>query len=110
MDLSGRWEFSFDRTLNGQLVPTTVPHELILIQLEATRFVGRFVFPADDPSVFEGTLHGSGRGQLFSIHQVNPSTGYHALYAGKVESAVSLSGIFIDLAGPAGDVRLRKIL
>ena len=23
MDLSGRWEFSFDRTLNGQLVPTS---------------------------------------------------------------------------------------
>lgn len=110
MDLSGRWEFSFDRTLNGQLAPTTVPYELIIIQLEPGRFVGRFVFPGDDPSTFTGTLHTSERGTLFSIHQNNATTGYHALYVGKVDSATSLSGIFIDVAGPAGDVRLRKIL
>lgn len=109
MDLSGRWEFSFDRTLNGQLVPNTAPFELILIQLDAARFVGRLVFPADDPSAFEGTLYPSERGTLFSIHQLNPNTGYHALYTGKVETATSLSGIFVDNIGPSGDVRLRKI-
>lgn len=109
MDLSGRWEFSFDRTLNGQLAPTTVPYELILIQLDESRFVGRLVFPADDPSRFTGTLHASERGLLFSLHQFNERTGYQALYVGRVESPLSLSGIFVDVAGPAGDVRLRKI-
>ncbi|MBZ5714273.1 hypothetical protein [Nannocystis pusilla] len=109
MDLSGRWEFSFDRTLNGQLAPTTVPSELIIIQLDADHFVGRYVFPGDDPSRFEGTLYTSERGTLFSIRQTNERTGYHALYVGKVENATSLSGIFTDVAGPAGDVRLRKI-
>lgn len=109
MDLSGRWEFSFDRTLNGQLAPTTVPYELIIIQLDPERFVGRYVFPADDPSHFQGTLYSSPRGTLFSLRQVNETTGYHALYVGKVEGATSLSGIFTDIAGPAGDVRLRKI-
>jgi hypothetical protein len=109
MDLSGRWEFSFDRTLNGQLAPTTVPYELIIIQLDADRFVARYVFPSDDPSRFEGTLYPSERGTLFSLRQVNEKTGYHALYVGKVESVTSLSGIFIDVGGPAGDVRLRKI-
>lgn len=109
MDLSGRWEFSFDRTLNGQLAPTTVPYELIMIMLDDTRFVARYVFPGDDRSRFEGTLYESERGALFSLHQSNPSTGYHALYVGRVESPDNLSGIFIDIAGPAGDVRLRRI-
>lgn len=109
MDLSGRWEFSFDRTLNGQLAPTTVPFELILIMLDEVRFVARFVFPGDDPSRFEGTLYTSERGTLFSLHQRNERTGYHALYVGRVENPETLSGIFIDVAGPAGDVRLRKI-
>lgn len=110
MDLSGRWEFSFDRTLNGQLAPTTVPHEVIFIMLDATRFVGRYVFPADDPSRFVGTIYSSERGDLFCIHQLNEKTGYHALYVGRVDSDTSLAGIFTDVAGPAGDVRLRKIL
>lgn len=109
MDLSGRWEFSFDRTLNGQLAPTTVPFELILIMLDDTRFVARYVFPGDDRSRFEGVLHRSERGVLFSIHQVNDGTGYHALYVGRVDNPDNLSGIFIDIAGPAGDVRLRRI-
>ncbi|MDC0722630.1 hypothetical protein [Nannocystis bainbridge] len=109
MDLSGRWEFSFDRTLNGQLAPTTVPSELIIIQLDPEHFVGRLVFPGDDPSQFHGTLISSTRGTLFSLRQVNEKTGYLALYAGKVESPTSLSGIFTDISGPAGDVRLRKI-
>lgn len=109
MDLSGRWEFSYDRTLNGQLAPTTVPYELILIMLDDTRFVARFVFPGDDPSRFEGVLHPSERGVLFILQQTNPRTGYLALYTGKVESETSLSGVLVDLAGPPGDVRLRKI-
>lgn len=109
MDLSGRWEFSFDRTLNGQLAPTTVPYELILIQLDQDRFVGRYVFPGDDPSRFEGALYSTERGTLFSLRQLNEKTGYQALYVGKVENPGSLSGIFIDVGGPAGDVRLRKI-
>ena len=54
MDLSGRWEFSFDRTLNGQLVPTSVPHEVIFIMLDERNLVGRLVFPAEDTSRFHG--------------------------------------------------------
>jgi hypothetical protein len=47
MDLSGRWEFSFDRDLNGQLVPTSLSHEVIFIMLDEHNFVGRLVFPPD---------------------------------------------------------------
>ena len=109
MDLSGRWEFSFDRTLNGQLVPTSVPHELILIMLDEVNLVGRLVFPADDTSRFNGHLSTTSQGTLFSLHQVNDKTGYQALYIGKVEGDSRIAGIFTDLAGPDGDFRLRRI-
>ncbi len=109
MDLSGRWEFSFDRTLNGQLVPTSVPHELILIMLDEVNLVGRLVFPADDTSRFTGRLCTTSQGTLFSLHQVNDKTGYQALYIGKVEGDSRIAGIFTDLAGPDGDFRLRRI-
>ena len=109
MDLSGRWEFSFDRTLNGQLVPTSVPHEVIFIMLDANNFVGRLVFPADDPSRFTGRLSTTSQGTLFSLYQVNEQTGYQALYIGKVEGESKLSGIFTDSAGPDGDFRMKKI-
>jgi len=113
MDLSGRWEFGFDRTLNGQLVPTTLAHELILIMLDEHNFVGRLVFPAGDPSRFTGRLSTTGQGTLFSLHQVNEQTGYQALYIGKLESGpgadARVVGIFTDLAGPDGDFRLKRI-
>ena len=109
MDLSGRWEFSFDRTLNGQLAPTTVPYELIVIMLDETRFVARFVFPADDPSRFAGELHTTSRNALFTLKQTDPGADHLALYVGRVESPTSLVGVLVDLAGPPGDVRLRKI-
>jgi hypothetical protein len=109
MDLSGRWEFSFDRTLNGQLVPTSVPHEVIFIMLDERNLVGRLVFPAEDTSRFHGNLHTTSQGTLFSLHQVNEKTGYQALYIGKVEGDSRIAGIFTDLAGPDGDFRLRRI-
>ena len=109
MALSGRWEFSFDRTLHGQLVPTSVPHELILIMLDEVNLVGRLVFPADDTSRFTGRLCTTSQGTLFSLHQVNDKTGYQALYIGKVEGDSRIAGIFTDLAGPDGDFRLRRI-
>ena len=109
MDLSGSWESSFDRTLNGQLVPTSVPHELILIMLDEVNLVGRLVFPADDTSRFTGRLCTTSQGTLFSLHQVNDKTGYPALYIGKVEGDSRIAGIFTDLAGPDGDFRLRRI-
>ena len=114
MDLSGRWEFSFDRTLNGQLVPTSVPHELILIMLDEVNLVGRLVFPADDTSRFTGRLCTTSQGTLFSLHQVNEQSGYQALYIGKLEPSAAaearVAGIFTDLAGPDGDFRLKRIL
>jgi hypothetical protein len=109
MDLSGRWEFSFDRNLNGQLVPTTPPYELILVMLDESTFVGRFVFPADDPSKFRGELMRSSQGTLMVLRQVHELTGYQAVYVGKVESAAKVSGIFTDVAGPDGDFRMKKI-
>jgi hypothetical protein len=109
MDLSGRWEFAFDRNLNGQLVPTTPPYELILISLDETTFVGRFVFPADDRSKFRGDLTRTSQGTLMALRQVNEQTGYQALYIGKVEVETKIAGIFTDLAGPDGDFRMRKI-
>ena len=109
MDLSGRWEFSFDRTLNGQLVPTSVPYEVIFIMLDPVSFVGRLVFPADDTSRFTGRLNTTGQGTLFSLHQVNEKTGYQALYIGKLDSDARIAGIFTDLVGPDGDFRLRRI-
>ena len=109
MDLSGRWEFSFDRTLNGQLVPTSVPYEVIFIMMDAVSFVGRLVFPAEDKSRFTGTLSKTRQGTLFSLHQVNEQSGYQALYIGKVDGDTRIAGIFTDLAGPDGDFRLRRI-
>jgi len=109
MDLSGRWEFSFDRNLNGQLVPTSVAYELILIMLDETNFVGRLVFPADDPSRFRGSLSTTSQGALLSVHQVNERTGYQAMYIGKVLDESRIAGIFTDLAGPDGDFRLRRV-
>lgn len=111
MDLSGRWELSFDRDLNGQLVPTTLSQELIIIMLDEQSFVGRLVFPADDPSRFTGRLSTTSQGTLFSLHQVHPQTGYQALFIGKLEpsSDSRVAGIFSDLAGPDGDFRLKRI-
>lgn len=109
MDLSGRWEFGFDRNLNGQLVPTTPAHELILISLDERTFVGRYVFPAGDTSAFRGELSTTGQGTLMLIRQVNEQTGYQALYIGKVENAGRMTGIFTDSAGPDGDFRMKKI-
>jgi hypothetical protein len=112
MDLSGRWEFSFDRDLNGQLVPTSLAQEVILIMLDANNFVGRLVFPADDPSRFTGRLTTTSQGTLFSLYQVNEQTGYQALYIGKLEPGADdtrVAGIFSDLAGPDGDFRLKRI-
>jgi hypothetical protein len=109
MDLSGRWEFSFDRILNGQLVPTTPAHELILIMLDERSFIGRYVFPADDRSAFRGELSTTPQATLLLLRQVNDQTGYQALYIGKVEGETKLSGIFTDSAGPDGDFRMKKI-
>jgi len=109
MDLSGRWEFSFDRSLNGLLVPTSVAYELILIMLDDTNLVGRLVFPADDPSRFRGLISTTTQGTLLSLHQVNERTGYQAMYIGKVIDASRIAGIFTDLAGPDGDFRLRRV-
>jgi hypothetical protein len=112
MDLSGRWEFSFDRDLNGQLVPTSLAQEVIFIMLDDHNFVGRFVFPADDPSRFTGRLTTTSQGTLFSLYQVNEHTGYQALYIGKLEPSAGdarVAGIFSDLAGPDGDFRLKRI-
>lgn len=109
MDLSGRWEFGFDRNLNGQLVPTTPAHELILISLDERTFVGRYVFPAGDRSTFKGELSTTSQGTLMLIRQVNEQTGYQALYVGKVESEARLTGIFTDSAGPDGDFRMKKL-
>jgi len=109
MDLSGRWEFSFDRSLNGLLVPTSVAYELILIMLDDTNLVGRLVFPADDPSRFRGLISTTTQGTLLSLHQVNERTGYQAMYIGKVVDASRIAGIFTDLAGPDGDFRLRRV-
>lgn len=109
MDLSGRWEFGFDRNLNGQLVPTTPSHELIVIMLDERTFVGRYVFPADDRSQFRGELTRTSQGTLLLLKQVNEQSGYQALYIGKIENEVKVSGIFTDTAGPDGDFRLRKI-
>ncbi len=109
MDLSGRWEFSFDRTLNGQLSPTTVPLELILIQTDATQVVGRFVFPADDVSRFRGQLTTTPQGTLLCLHQHDEASGYQALYIARVEDPDRVGGIFTDLAGPEGDFRLKRI-
>jgi len=109
MDLSGRWEFSFDRDLNGQLVPTSVAYELILIMLDDTNLVGRLVFPADDPSRFRGVVSTTAQGSLLSLHQLNERTGYQAMYIGKVVDASRIAGIFTDLAGPDGDFRLRRV-
>ena len=109
MDLSGRWEFGFDRSLNGQLVPTSVAYELILITLDETNLVGRLVFPADDTSRFRGTLSTTRQGTLLSLHQVNERTGYQAMYIGKVVDESRIAGIFTDLAGPDGDFRLRRV-
>lgn len=109
MDLSGRWEFSFDRNLNGQLVPTSVAYELIIIMLDPASFVGRLVFPADDPSQFRGVLSTTQQGTLLSLHQVNERSGYQAMYIGKVADDARIVGIFTDLAGPDGDFRLRRV-
>ena len=113
MDLSGRWEFSFDRDLNGQLVPTTLAHEIIFIMLDDHNFVGRLVFPPDDPSRFTGRLTTTRQGTLFSLYQVNEPSGYQALYIGKLEPSSAaearIAGIFSDLAGPDGDFRLKRI-
>ncbi|MBA3548446.1 MAG: hypothetical protein H0T76_18340 [Nannocystis sp.] len=113
MDLSGRWEFSFDRDLNGQLVPTTLAHEVIFIMLDEHNFVGRLVFPPDDPSRFTGRLTTTSQGTLFSLYQVNEQSGYQALYIGKLEPSSAadarVAGIFSDLAGPDGDFRLKRI-
>jgi hypothetical protein len=109
MDLSGRWEFSFDRHLNGHLAPTTVPYELIFIMLDEATFVGRFVFPADDPSRFRGELSTTSQGTLLVLRQHNEATGYQAVYIGKLDGDSRISGIFTDLAGPDGDFRLRRI-
>jgi hypothetical protein len=111
MDLSGRWEFSFDRDLNGQLVPTTLSQEVIFIMLDEQNFVGRLVFPADDPSRFTGRLSTTSQGTLFSLHQLNEQTGYQALFIGKLEPGAPerIGGIFSDLAGPDGDFRLKRI-
>ena len=109
MDLSGRWEFSFDRTLNGQLVPTSVPYEVIFIMVDTVSFIGRLVFPAEDVSRFVGKLSTTGQGTLLSLHQVNEQTGYQALYIGKIDGDDRIAGIFTDLAGPDGDFRLRRI-
>ncbi len=110
MDLSGRWEFSFDRDLNGQLVPTTLAHEIIFIMLDEHSFVGRLVFPPDDPSRFTGRLTTTSQGTLLSLYQVNEQSGYQANYIGKLEpNSVAVAGIFNDLAGPDGDFRLKRI-
>lgn len=109
MDLSGRWELSFDRTLNGQLIPTSVPYEAIFIMMEADTFVGRLVFPAEDLSRFTGKLSTTSQGTLFSMHQVNEQSGYQALYIGRIDGDARIAGIFTDLAGPDGDFRLRRI-
>ena len=109
MDLSGRWEFGFDRNLNGQLVPTSVAYELVLIMLDDTNLVGRLVFPADDPSRFRGSISTTTQGTLLSLHQVNERTGYQAMYIGKVVDASRIAGIFTDFAGPDGDFRLRRV-
>lgn len=109
MDLSGRWEFGFDRNLNGQLVPTTPAHELILIMLDERTFVGRYVFPADDRSSFRGELSTTSQGTLLLLRQLNEASGYQALYIGKVEGEAKMSGIFTDSAGPDGDFRMKKI-
>lgn len=109
MDLSGRWEFSFDRTLNGQLVPTSVPYEVIFIMTNETSLVGRLVFPGEDISRFTGTLTTTSQGTMFSLHQINDKTGYQALYIGKLDGDSRIAGIFTDLAGPDGDFRLRRI-
>ena len=93
MDLSGRWEFSFDRDLNGQLVPTSLAHEVIFIMLDERNFVGRLVFPPDDPSRFTGLLTTTSQGTLFSLRQVNEQSGYQALYIGKLERELRRLGI-----------------
>lgn len=109
MDLSGRWELSFDRNLNGTLVPTTVPHEIILIMIDEATIVGRLVFPAEDRSRFTGKLTTTSQGTLFSLQQVDEQTGYQAHYIGKIEGDDRVAGIFTDLAGPDGDFRLKRI-
>jgi len=109
MDLSGRWEFAFDRNLNGQLVPTTPAHELILISVDEVNFIGRYVFPAGDKSTFRGELSVTSQGTLMLLRQVNEQTGYQALYIGKVEGDSKMAGVFTDSAGPDGDFRMKKI-
>ncbi len=109
MDLSGRWELGFDRNLNGTLVPTSVPYEVILIMVDETSFIGRLVFPAEDLSRFTGRLSTTSQGTLFLLQQLNEQTGYQAHYIGKIEGDDRIAGIFTDLAGPDGDFRLRRI-
>lgn len=108
-DLSGRWEFSFDRNLNGRLVPTTPAHEVILIMLDERSFLGRYVFPADDTSSFRGELSTTSQGTLMLLRQLNAESGYQALYIGKLDGDGKMAGIFTDSAGPDGDFRMKKI-
>lgn len=108
MDLSGRWEFSFDRNLNGQVVPTSPPYELIVIGLDAGAFVARFVFPAEDRSTFRGELSTTRQGTLMVLRQLNEHSGYQAVYVGQVESESRVAGIFTDVGGH-GDFRMKKI-
>jgi hypothetical protein len=107
MDLSGRWEFSFDRNLNGQVVPTSPPYELILVALDDGALVGRFVFPGEDRSKFRGELSTTSQGTLLVLRQVNPN-GYQAVYSGTVESEARVAGVFTDVGGH-GDFRMKKI-
>lgn len=107
MDLSGRWEFSFDRNLNGQVVPTTPPYELILVALDEGSLVGRFVFPAEDRSKFRGELSTTSQGTLLVLRQVHEN-GYQAVHVGKVESDSRVAGVFTDVGGH-GDFRMKKI-
>ena len=95
-------------------MPTSLAHEVIFIMLDERNFVGRLVFPPDDPSRFTGLLTTTSQGTLFSLRQVNEQSGYQALYIGKLEPSAAaearVAGIFTDLAGPDSDFRLKRIL